>query len=78
MATPPSPLFDVDNDLQILSDTLAALPVPKEVDPQGLKQLLDARIEDLKQLLDNPPKNDESRKKLNEGAESHEARWGGG
>ncbi|KAI5816239.1 nucleoporin Nup186/Nup192/Nup205 [Pyronema omphalodes] len=67
MATPPSANFEIDNDLQSLSDTLAALPVPQEVNNAGLRQLLTDRLDNLKELLYNPPKNDESRKKLNEG-----------
>ncbi|KAA8910012.1 nucleoporin Nup186/Nup192/Nup205 [Sphaerosporella brunnea] len=59
--------FDGDDELQQLSDVLAVLPRPNEVQPEGLRQLLDARIEDLKTLLDHPPKNDQSRKKLQEG-----------
>ena len=63
----PNPQADVDDELQQLSDTLAVLPKPGEVEPEGLRQLLDGRLEDLKKLLDYPPKNDASRNKLKSG-----------
>jgi hypothetical protein len=68
MATTAEPLsLDADNELQQLSEALAVLPRPNEVEPEGLRQVLDDRIEDLKKLLDHPPKNDASRNKLKEG-----------
>lgn len=71
MATSSSPPPDIDGDLQALSDALAALaalPLAGDVALHNLRQLLDTRLDDLKKLLDNPPKNDASRKKLQDGA----------
>lgn len=58
---------DTDDELQLLSDTLEVVPKPNEVKPEGLRQLLDDRIEDLRQLLETPGKSDVSRNKLKEG-----------
>jgi len=67
MATFTSLSPDTDDELQLLADTLEVVPKPNEVEPEGLRQLLDDRIDDLRQLLDTPGKNDASRNKLKEG-----------
>ncbi|KAI5843714.1 nucleoporin Nup186/Nup192/Nup205 [Tricharina praecox] len=67
MASPTSLAPDTDDELQLLADTLEVVPKPNEVEPEGLRQLLDDRIEELRQLLDTLGKNDASRNKLKEG-----------
>lgn len=53
-----------DDDFQSLCDTLESLLQGAEVDTRYLEDELDQRIEDLKKLLDVPPKNDAARNKL--------------
>lgn len=76
MATSSSPSPpDIDGDLLALSDALAALPPASDVALHNLRQLLDSRLDDLKKLLDNPPKNDASRKMLQDGAAPTHGHW---
>ncbi|TGZ80512.1 hypothetical protein EX30DRAFT_332009 [Ascodesmis nigricans] len=53
-----------DDDFQNLCDTLENLIHGPEVDARYLEDELDQRIDELKKLLDVPPKNDAARKKL--------------
>lgn len=71
MATNPSLAFQVDDDLQTLCESLALSTTPSEVDLHGLRELLEDHTDDLKKLLDNPPKSDASRNKLKEGTVLH-------
>lgn len=53
-----------DDDFQSLCDTLENLLQGSEVDARFLEDELDQRIDDLKKLLDVPPKNDAARNTL--------------
>lgn len=55
------------NDFQQLCDTLQGMLGANRADLPFLHQELDDRVDDLRKLLDTPPKNDVSRNKLKSG-----------
>lgn len=64
-----------DNDFQQLCDTLQGILGPNRADIPFLQQELDDRVDDLRKLLDTPPKNDASRNKLKTGKSSGLDEW---
>lgn len=63
-------MADIDDDvsrLNVLVRDLVALKENRLTSPDRLIAELDVRIDDFRNLLDNPPRNDNSRKKLESG-----------